>query len=357
MNRMGRGPAGRRAAAVARAACAIVAATAVANGAAGGPAAQASLTAAKGSGGTAAQVDSHRAFPGARLLALADDQLLLWEPRGRAQVRGKDGQWGSELQLPVAAILDVTRDGAGFLVAGSLQSGGAAVVALSAAGLEHRRWLIPGDGAYAVFTDAAGRHAVTRGGIVDLRLDGSVARAQPFPADPRGAAGGAGLPVVLARAGSEDGALVICAPSSLAMAHPARGECVRTAPGGWKLEADFLESPIACGGAIAIIGAPARGGGAKEGEVVLYSWDTGQRRDRLRASAGPRIACAPGGDALLIGDNSQLRLLRLPSLQTASVPKVGRGPVRDVAITDHLIAYRAGDSLDVVVIPRPPAPR
>src|SRR5438045_2549460 len=43
--------------------------------------------------GQAVRGETHRAFPGVHLLALADDQILLWEANGRAQLRTSDGNW------------------------------------------------------------------------------------------------------------------------------------------------------------------------------------------------------------------------------------------------------------------------
>ena len=329
-----------------------------------GPAHARGRRAAKGRGKGGGRVtatagaETHRAFPGVHLLALADDQILLWEANGHAQLRTSDGNWSADMQLPAAGIQDVQRDGNGFLVAGALAAGGAAVVALSAAGQPQARWSIPGESASAVFTDAAGRHLVTRAGIVDLRADGTIGKAQPFPADPR-PAGGASLPIVLARPGDDEGALVICAPSgpaTPASANPTRGVCERPAPAGWRLEEDFAAAPVVCGGSIVVTTAAGAGARAREGAIVAYAWDSGKIQNRGKAAGTPAIACAADGDALMVGDK-QLRLFHLPSLKPAWTHPVGRAAVHDVAVTKHFIAYQAGDSLDVTVVPRPPAAR
>jgi len=314
--------------------------------------------------GAAVRGEVHRAFAGVHLLALADDQILLWEPGGRAQLRTSDGNWGAEAQLPAAGILDVERDGTGFLVAGALAAGGAAVVSLSATGQVQfqvqARWSIPGEVVSAVFADAAGRHAVTRGGIIDLHPDGTIGKAQPFPADPRPPGAGTLPLMLLTRPGDSEGALVICAPSGAALiaaaaptpATPTRGVCERPAPAGWKFEEDFHQPPVVCGGSI-VVTSDAR---AREGAIVAYAWDTGKIQNRAKAAPAPVVICAAEGDALMVGDK-QLRLYHLPSLKPAWTHPLGRTAARDLALTKHFIAYRAGDSLDVQVVPRPPAAR
>ena len=87
--------------------------------------------------------------------------------------------------------------------------------------------------------------------------------------------------------------------------------------------------------------------------IVAYAWDTGKIQNRARVAGTPAIACAAGGDALLVGDK-QLRLFHLPSLKPAWTHPIGRASARDVAVTRQFIAYRAGDSLDVRVVPRRP---
>jgi hypothetical protein len=335
--------------------------------------------------------ETHRAFPGVHLLALADDQILLWEASGRAHLRTSDGIWNAEMQLPAAGILDVQRDGSGFLVAGALAAGGAAVVSLSATGQPQVRWSIPGEGVHAVFADAAGRHAVTRAGIIDLHPDGTFGKAQPFPADPR-PPGFGGLPImVLARAGDQEGALVICSPASagvaatpaaappiagaavpppagvvvpppaavaptLAATSSTRGVCERPAPGAWKLQEDFQVPPVVCGGSIVITTSARARQGAGASAILAYAWDTGKIQNRAKAAGTPAIACAVDGDALMVGEK-QLRLFHLPSMKPAWTHPIGRVAAREVAVTKHFIAYRAGDSPDVQVVPRPPAAR
>jgi hypothetical protein len=290
----------------------------------------------------------------------------LWDTNGHAQLRTSDGNWSADFQLPAAGIQDVQRDGTGFLLAGALAAGGAAVVALSPAGQPQVRWSVPGESGAAVFSDAAGRHAVTRAGIVDLHADGTIGKAQPFPADPR-PPGSASPPVVLARAGDAEGALVICAPGAPATpagVNPTRGFCERPAPAGWKLEEDFAVAPVVCGGSIVITTpvaiAPAGRARARsragEGAIVAYAWDSGKIQNRSKTAGTPAVACAAEGDALMVGDQ-QLRLFHLPSLKPAWTHAVGKEAVHDVAVTKHFIAYRAGESLDVTVVPRPPAAR
>jgi hypothetical protein len=291
-------------------------------------------------------VEVHRSFPGVRLLALRDDQLLLWEVHGRTQLRRSDGTWTADFQLPVERILDVEVDGSGYLLAGVLPQDGPVVMSMAASGEQMTRWKIAGDGAYAVVSDPSGRWAVTRSGTVPLLPDGTTGEVDPYPEGHR--FGHGKLPTVL----KHNGATVICYASD-----HARGSCERLGRSGWRFEGDFIEPPFSCGAWIITKNRSPSGSGTRVTELAAWSLATGTVAAHTRHRVPPVTACAEP-DVLVVGER-RIRLVRLPNLEsTWSGPVDAGSPVQDVAVTKSLFAYRPYESLDISLLPRPsPPPR
>ena len=284
-------------------------------------------------------VERHAGLAGSRLLALADDQLLLWEPTGRAELRAGAGTWTPEFRLPLKPIVAAQADAEGFLIAGSAGAGSAAVVALSPLGKERVRWTLPGDGAFGFVADARGPRAVTRGGIVALNPDGTIGALEPFA---KGT-----TPSVIAREGGD----VLCRPADLSEAHSAPGECARGGAHSWRFEAQFVEAPVACGDWLAV-GDGFEPGGMETRRIAAHSLGSGEVGGRAAFLVHPAVACASSNE-LLVGEK-RLVLLRLPGLEAGWSRQIeGSAPVRDLAVLKSFFAYRIDGSLEVMLVPRP----
>lgn len=274
-------------------------------------------------------------FPGAHLLVLPGDRLLVWEVHGRTRLRDAAGTWAPEVRLPMQGVLDVQVDGDGFLASGSTAPGHSLIVRMSAAGSPLERWELAGDGAFALRVDARGRRAVTRAGLVPLGPNGTLGELQRLPPGD--------LPIVFDREGTR----VVCHTADLAMDHRAHAGCERDGSGGWKFEGNFLDPPIACGPWLVL-----RDGARLQG-LAIRSWDTGRLVGRSSHRLRPAFACADGGDALLVAERD-LHLVRLPKLGPVWRLSTGGKAVGEVAIGRSFIAYAPDDSIDIVVVPRPP---
>jgi hypothetical protein len=281
----------------------------------------------------------HHAFSGVEMLALAGDQLLLWEVQGRAQIRTAAGTWSDEIQLPVKGILHVRPDGPGFLVEGSAGEKRPVVVLMSSTGKEIKRWPLA-EYARGLVTGRHGRRVALRAGFRLLRDDGTIGPVEPYLDRHRGH-DCCSSPTLI----EDDDEAVVCNGADLSMEHNAPGSCVRLGNPGWAFEGPFVGPPIGCGRWIV-----ARDG-ARLTKLTIRSLATGTIAGHASYRVPPVFACADG-EYLIIGEKG-LAQVSLPALKPAWRRSLPGPAVKDVAVTTTHIAYRTAGSSDIFVIPRP----
>jgi hypothetical protein len=284
------------------------------------------------------KVAPHPVSAQARLLALGGDRFLVWGPDGRAELREADGAWSKPLELPLTSVFQAVRDGDSFLIRGGNRtpSTGTFVVRLDAAGHEQRRWTVP-DRSGPLTEGRDGPYVAGCNGAIPLRKDGALGPIERFPWDnPFGCCfHPALLPV--------GDTTVVCRAADLSKQCNAPGSCERPGAGGWRFEGQFLQPPSVCGDWLV----------ARDGnQVVLRSATTGKPVAKKSLTGPSAIACA-APDGLLIAEK-RLTMFSLPQLRTVWSTPIAGPSVSDVAVSDHLIAFKtfASGKPAVYVVPR-----
>jgi hypothetical protein len=278
-------------------------------------------------------VERRTAFDGAELLALSGGELLVWSPKGRAQLRRVDGTWSDETRLPLDFVRFVERDQAGFLAVGrAAPSVGQVAVLFDADAHEMRRWTFGHVPVYGVVSGRGGRRVAARSGTIELHDDGTLGVPQPYPQE-------APEPVTRAPTVVSIGdSTVICWGADRSLLGHAAARCRRLEAGGWQFEADFVESPVACGEWLIARTGPA------QTSLSVYSLSTGKLRGRASYTSIATVACT-GRDALLVHERT-VSLARLPTLAPAWTRTLdARGAVRSIAVLPELYAATSGASL------------
>jgi hypothetical protein len=255
------------------------------------------------------------------------------------------GDWTPVFRAPVRPVSDVIADVQGILVAGSLDDRTSGVLLLDAAGREIARWKIP-DLVFRLVASEHGRFATTRRGLVRLIAGGGLGPPLPYAEPPipfAGVplAGPGGAPPIVLRV--DPGAMVLCHPRDLSMAHHAPGRCWKGGTSGWTREGDFARA-IACGDWLVTVE------GSHPARLAAYSLASGNPATRIDTTTDPPITCAAPGE-LIVGD-SRLRLIALPEHKPTWSSTSLRAFVIDVAATETALAYRLAQSLEVVIVPR-----
>jgi hypothetical protein len=281
-------------------------------------------------------VERRATFARPEVLALAGGELLVWNSRGRAQLRRADGTWTVETGLPLASVRLVERDGGGFLAVGSAGTGnGQAVVQFDADARELRRWTIADVPVFGVTSDRHGRRLAAPTGFIALHDDGTLGTPAPYPQ---------GAPKRVTRAPMvvvRDAATVMCWSADRSLLGHADAECRRLGERGWRVQGDFVEAPVACGEWLVVRA------GAAQASLDVYALSTGTRRGRASYGSIAPIACV-GTDMLLVGER-RLTLARLPMLDPAWTSDIERdASIRSVAVLPDRYALASGDTIVLV---------
>ncbi|HET6150231.1 MAG TPA: hypothetical protein VFH68_22010 [Polyangia bacterium] len=277
-------------------------------------------------------------FPVMGLVGLAGDRFIIWNGAGQMQVGSATGEWAKGFRLPISQIGDVVADGVDFLVDGSVREHVSAVLLVNVEGRELARWTMA-DLVYGLVVDARGRWASTRAGLIPLLEGGALGTPEPLTGSGPSPYGDPPKPIR-----ADGGAMVTCRPRDLSMQHGAPGRCDRSGPREWHLRGDFF-LPVACGDWLVAVE------GARPWQLVVYSLATGKRAMKRPDPVDAVVACADPGD-VLVGDR-RLSLLRLPEGKPVWTARLAGAPITQLAVTENAVAYRADDSPDIVIIPRP----
>jgi hypothetical protein len=305
--------------------------------------------AATSASGTAVAVAPlrHRAeFPLAGIVGLPGGRFLLWHSTGEMQVGTSTGDWTPVFRAAVRPVSDVIADAEGILVAGSLDDRTSGVVLLDTTGRELARWKVP-DQVFQPVASERGRFATTRRGLVPLIEGGGLGPPLPYTEPPAPfagppSAGPSRAPPMVLR--TDPGAMVLCRPRDLSMAHHAPGRCWKGGTGGWTRQGDFARA-IACGDWLVTLE------GSRPARLTAYSLVSGKPTTLVDTTATSPFACGAPGE-LIVGD-ARLRLIALPQPRPTWSSARQRAAVIDVAATQTALAYRLAGSLEVVIIPRP----
>jgi hypothetical protein len=279
------------------------------------------------------------AFPVMSMIALADDQLLVWHGDGRAQLRTTSGAWTEMFQLPVHAIMDVKPDEAGFLITGAIKPGTSVVLAMTAQGRELDRWVMDGHDTYRLVVDSRSRRAVTREGMVPLLAGGKLGTVDAWPPQEKNAF--AVPPTLIVK----DDVTIIWREANLSRQHRTAGSFERIGPAGWRFEGDFIGPPICCGEWL-IYSERSRGSGP-----VVRSVRSGAVENRIENHAQAVIACA-GSNRVLVGDR-ELSLLELPAGKVLWTQPIAGAQIADLAVMNNFVAYRVHDSTAIFLTSLP----
>jgi hypothetical protein len=281
------------------------------------------------------------------MLALPGDELVLWHGAGWVQTGTAAGEWRRTLRLPLRSIVDVKPDAGGILAAGAMAEAPddktTTVLRVDADGSALGRWTVPGM-VYGLVVDERGRAASTAAGLVPLVDDGAMGAPQRLQGG--GPAPYSNPPTLVARIGSST---IVCRGQDMSMQHSAPGQCDRRGDAAWHLEGHFALPPVACGDWL--VAAEWK----RSWSVKVYSIETGKPATQIRVPVAPALACA-GKRELFLGGR-RLELLRLPGRGAIWSRSVGNGKIVELAVTDTTVVYRADDSPDVVILPRPQARR
>ena len=279
------------------------------------------------------EVHFRPAFPAMGMVALEDDQLLLWHGDGRAQLRMTNGQSSEVFHLPVQAIMDIKPDGTGFLVTGSPTLGASVVLRMTARGEELDRWRMNEHEFRTLLVDSHGRRVVTRLGMLPLFPGGKLGPLEPFPNLAQGSS--TRSPTIL----TQDEVQVIWFVPDLSKEHQSNGSCERLGPNGWKFEVNFLAPPVMCGEWLVVLERFGNSG------LTVRSLSSGAIRSRITHHSESAIAYG-GSNRLVVGDR-QLSLLKLPEGKTVWTRPISGTRITSLAIMKSFIAYQVRDSSDI----------
>lgn len=276
---------------------------------------------------------------GEELLALAGDQLLLWSAPGRARRRSPDGSW-AEFALPLAGIREARAQGADVLLVGQdPTTRGQAVSWVGSDGKERRRWALPKQAGFGAVLDPVRMLITIESSVSPLEPDGTLGTARALPEDVHASSFGGPRWIELG------GGAIVCHGADLSLASSAPGHCRRLGAAGWDFEGPFVSPPLECGPWL-LVSSSADGKALEVRDAA-----TGQPQGRAMLPTPPVLACAGPNEAVL--GTRDLALRRLPSLDVTWHRPLGKKPVRQLAVTEHFVAYVLSDAWDVWLAPRP----
>jgi hypothetical protein len=291
------------------------------------------------------------------IVPLPENNLMIWNWQGKAQLLTNQGKLSAEFKLPGSIkpsqqieILNVIPDTGGVLMNARIDQKPVVLLA-SKDGKIIEQWSLPM--VFSIVSDQGNRKAFTEDGVFTLSEKGKADREKFFIGDKT--AKNENFPNTIKVYVDKK---VICADGDLSKLNQRPIICKKLVGDAHEFQiVGTLADPSACDESIL-----AWGVGKKEHSLAVYSSETGNKVSEkvFNKGAYPTIACDSQTNKLLIGNNG-IEIYAMPNLQKIWSYPVKKGKyVSNLALLEKFIAFEeeiAGEvdhvESDIVLVPRP----
>lgn len=298
----------------------------------------------------------HPDFPVSGMVALSGDNLLIWNSRGRAQIRDPARGWSKEFSLPVEKRKDaynnndpnisrIIPDNNGMLILETGYGKNDLVLLTNLNGELLDKWLIY-PFSFTIISDREGRRVLTVDGIIPLLPKSSLGLLEHFPLNYNHVVSYPELWLF-----KWQKATILCRDGNLTMADNAAVQCQRLGEGGWQFqEGERLAQLPTCASWLLIWDSKYKN------RLTVRSLDTGKIMGKKTFLHTSVMACGEQ-DGIWVGGQN-FKLLSLPDLKTRWRLTMKTRRIENIVILKQYIAYeevdeKTGNQGDIVLVARP----
>jgi hypothetical protein len=296
-------------------------------------------------------------FPISGIVPSPENNLMIWNWKGKAQLLTNQGTVSVEFKMPVSLkpsqqieILKIIPDAGGVLMNARMDQKSVVLLA-SKDGEIIEQWPLPM--VFSIASDQGNRKAFTEDGVFTLSEKGKAGREKFFIGDKtsKNEHFPGNIKVYVDKK-------VICTDGDLSKLNQHPILCKKLEGSGNEFQVyGTLADPPFCGESLLVWGV-----GKKEHSLAVYSLKTGSKvsEKSFNKSAYPALVCESQINKLLVGNNG-IEIFAMPHLQ-----KIWRYPVKkgkrvtNIALLEKFIAFEEEDTgevdnveSDIVLVPRP----